>query len=125
MTPKANILIAEDDVVLRDLYVKKFAANGYKIRTAANGEEAIAMINQEAPDAMIADIHMPRMDGFELLKKYPKNARNFPIILLTNFDHADFKLRALELGADDFFVKKDMTIRSLLEMVERLVPEKK
>jgi len=122
MKQKGNIIIAEDDVILRDLYLKKFSSAGYAIRTAANGEEAVALITQEMPDLLIADIHMPKMDGYELLKHYPKATRTFRAILLTNFDQADFKLRAQELGADDFFVKKDMTMRLLLEMVDRLFP---
>lgn len=119
--PKAKLVVAEDDAVLRDLYVKKFTTSDFEIHTAANGEEAVALVDSLKPDLLIADIHMPKMDGFEILKHYPKQARTFPIILLTNFEQGDFKLRAMELGADDYFVKKDMTIKSLVEMVEKLL----
>lgn len=118
--PKGNILIAEDDAVLRNLYVKKFTMEGYQTRTAENGEEAIASIKAAQPDLLICDIHMPKVDGFQVLKEFPRASRSFPIIVLTNFDQGDFKLRAQELGADDYFVKKDMTIKSLVEMVEKL-----
>ncbi len=118
--PKGHLLIAEDDAVLRSLYVKKFSVEGYEVRTAEDGEQAIALIKAEKPDLLICDIHMPKVDGFQVLQQYPKNARDFPIIMLTNFDQPDFKLRAEELGADDYFVKKDMTIRSLVDMVEKL-----
>ncbi len=117
---KGKILIAEDDAVLRNLYVKKFNMEGYETRTAEDGEQAIALIKAEKPDLLICDIHMPKVDGFQVLKEFPRASRSFPIIMLTNFDQADFKLRAQELGADDYFVKKDMTIRSLVEMVEKL-----
>ncbi len=117
---KGKILIAEDDAVLRNLYVKKFNMEGYETRTAEDGEQAIALIKAEKPDLLICDIHMPKVDGFQVLKEFPRGSRPFPIIMLTNFDQADFKLRAQELGADDYFVKKDMTIRSLVEMVEKL-----
>jgi DNA-binding response OmpR family regulator len=116
---KGSILIAEDDAVLRNLYVKKFSVEGYETRTASDGEEAVKLINQQKPDMLILDIHMPKMDGFQVLKEFPKASRGFPIIMLTNFDQPDFKLRAEELGADDYFVKKDMTIKSLVEMVEK------
>ncbi len=118
--PKGNILIAEDDAVLRNLYVKKFGMEGYDVRTAEDGEQAIRMIREQAPDLMLCDIHMPKADGFQVLKEFPRSIRKFPIIVLTNFDQGEFKLKAQELGADDYFVKKDMTIRSLVEMVERL-----
>lgn len=121
---KGSILIAEDDVVLRSLYVKKFELSGYNVRTAPDGEEAVKEIEKEAPDILILDIHMPKMDGFQVLEHFPKEKRKFPIVLLTNFDQTDFKLRAGQLGADDYFVKKDMTIRSLVEMVDRLIGKK-
>lgn len=121
---KGSILIAEDDPVLRNLYVKKFTVNNFEVRTAEDGQQAVDEIVKQAPDLLILDIHMPKMDGFQVMEKFPKNARKFPIILLTNFDQTDFKLRAGQLGADDYFVKKDMTIRSLMEMVERLMQKK-
>src|SRR3989338_6044634 len=57
---RGNILIAEDDPVLRNLYVKKFTVAEFSIRTAANGEEAIAAILESPPDLLILDIHMPK-----------------------------------------------------------------
>ena len=117
---KGDILIAEDDAVLRSLYVKKFTMEGYDVRTAADGEEVIAEIRKRKPSLLICDIHMPKVDGFQVLKEFPRQDRGFPVIMLTNFDQSDFKVRAQELGADDYFVKKDMTIRSLVQMVERL-----
>lgn len=119
-----NILIAEDDAVLRSLYVKKFEIAGYSVRIAPDGEEAVKEIEKQAPDILILDIHMPKMDGFQVLERFPKANRKFPIILLTNFDQADFKIKAGQLGADDYFVKKDMTIRSLVEMVEKQLSKK-
>ena len=117
---KGNILIAEDDAVLRNLYVKKFSTEGYDVRTAEDGEQAVALVHQQKPDLLICDIHMPKMDGFQVLQAFPRQNRGFAVIMLTNFDQSDFKLRAQELGADDYFVKKDMTIKSLVTMVERL-----
>ena len=121
---KGNILIAEDDAVLRSLYVKKFAVNGFEVRTAEDGEKAIEEILKDAPDILLLDIHMPKLNGFQVMERFPKESRKFPIVLLTNFDQTDFKLKAGQLGADEYFVKKDMTIRSLLEMVEKQLKNK-
>jgi DNA-binding response OmpR family regulator len=118
---KADILIAEDDAVLRNLYIKKFALSGYEIRTAEDGEAAWAAIQLKKPDVLILDIHMPKMTGFQVLEKLEQAGRDFPVIMLSNFADEMSQLRAKELGADDYFVKKDMTIKSLLEMVERLL----
>ncbi len=116
---KGKILIAEDDAVLRSLYVKKFSVEGYDVLTAEDGEQAVKLISENKPGMVLLDIHMPKMDGFQVLQHFPKNARSFPVIMLTNFDQSDFKLKAMELGADDYFVKKDMTIKSLVDMVSR------
>lgn len=119
-----DILIAEDDAVLREVYTKKFTLSGYTIRTAQNGEEAIAEIQKKEPDILILDINMPILDGFGVLEKYPKKERRFPIIILTNFGDDKNKSRGEELGADDYFIKSEMTIRKLLEMVETLLKAK-
>lgn len=121
---KGNIIVAEDDPVLREVYVKKFSIAGYNIHTAKNGEEAIAAIEEKTPDLLILDINMPVMDGFSVLEKYPKADRPFPVILLTNFGDDKNKKRGEDLGADDYFIKSEMTIRKLLEMVETLMKTK-
>ena len=120
-----DILIVEDDAVLRNLYIKKFSVEGFTIRTAQNGEEALQEIQKQKPDVLILDIHMPVLDGFQVMEKLPKQERTYPVIMLTNFADDTTKARAQELGADDYFVKKDMTIRTLLEMVHRVMNLKK
>ena len=64
---------------------------------------------------------MPVMDGFSVLEKFPKEERTFPIILLTNFGDDKNRARGEELGADDYFIKSQMTMRKLLEMVDDLM----
>lgn len=118
---KSKIIIAEDDTVLRDLYLRKFTADQYDIRTAANGQEALDLIAQDKPDLVLLDINMPVLDGFGVLEKLPKAIRTFPIVMLTNFDDQANRDRGAALGVDDYFVKKDMTIKSLVAMVERLL----
>ncbi|MEK7563222.1 MAG: response regulator [Patescibacteria group bacterium] len=122
--PKADIVIAEDDAVLREVYQKKFSIAGYTIRLAENGEEAVALIAQKMPDIAILDVHMPILDGFGVLEKFPRDKRTFPVIMLTNFGDEKSKMRGKELGADDYFVKSEMTIKSLLTMVETLLKAK-
>ena len=118
-----DILIVEDDSVLRNLYIKKFASAGYEIRAAENGEQALEEINKKTPEILVLDLHMPKMDGFQLLQQFPKKKRPFAVVILTNFADEQTRQKGKALGADDFFVKKDMTIKSLLEMVERVGKE--
>ena len=114
----AHILIAEDDPVLREVYAKKFTLSGFEIETVKNGEEAITAITARTPDILILDLNMPVLDGFAVMEKYPREKRTFPILVLTNFGNEENRARATKLGTDDYFVKNEMTIKSLLEMVE-------
>lgn len=120
---KTDLLIAEDDPILRNLYVKRFSGGNYTIRAVEDGEEAVKELKKHLPDLLILDIHMPRMDGFQVLELYPPEDRQFPVIVLTNFADEKSKSRGKDLGADDYFIKKDMSIKSLEEMVERILKE--
>ena len=120
-----KLIVAEDDTVLRDLYLRKFDKNVYDIRTAVNGVEALALIEKDPPDLMLLDLNMPVLDGFGVLEKLPPEKRTFRIVILTNFDDQANRERGAKLGVDDYFVKKDMTIKSLLEMAENLLKQKK
>ena len=122
---ETNILIAEDDPVLREVYMKKFTIEGYNVRTAENGEIAIAEIEKKTPDILILDINMPVVDGFGVLEKYPKESRDFPVIMLTNYASEQSKEKGKALGADDYFIKSDMTIKKLVNMVNDLMKAKR
>ncbi len=117
---KPDILIAEDDPVLRNLYVKKFSVAGFPIRAVEDGEQALQALQERFPQVLVLDIHMPKVDGFQVLEQYPKDKRPFPVIMLTNFADEKSRERGKDLGSDEYFIKKDMTIKSLLEMVERV-----
>lgn len=120
-----TILIAEDDPVLREVYLRKFKGTEYEVRTAQNGEEALKMIDEQSPEILLLDINMPILDGFAALEKLNASGkRTFPVIVLTNFEDQQNRRRGEELKVDDYFVKKDMTIKSLYEMVERLIKAK-
>lgn len=121
---KCNFLIAEDDTILRDLYIRKFANGKFEIRTAANGEEVLQKIAERVPDLLLLDLNMPVLDGFGVLEKLPKETRAFPVIVISNFEDEVTRDRARKLGVDGYFVKKDMTIKSLVEMVDGLLKYK-
>jgi DNA-binding response OmpR family regulator len=118
---KFDILIAEDDTVLRDLYLRKMDQTKYDVRTAENGQAALDMILQKAPNLLLLDINMPILDGFELLEKLPADKRTFPIIILTNLADQSNRERGAKYNVADYFVKKDMTIKTLIDMIEKNV----
>jgi len=121
MVRKVDILFAEDDPVLREIYKKKFTLAGYEVRTAVDGAETITAIEEKTPAALVLDINMPGVNGFEVLKKFPKASRKFPVVLLTNLADDHTREEGERLGADGFFIKSQMTIKTLMEMVEDLL----
>jgi two-component system KDP operon response regulator KdpE len=105
MTTRAKrILLAEDEVVLRDFVSRNLRARGFEVLEASNGLEAMALWERENPHLLILDIMMPRMDGLEVCRRVREHSM-VPIIVLTALDAESDKVAALDLGADDYLTK--------------------
>jgi two-component system KDP operon response regulator KdpE len=105
MTTRAKrILLAEDEVVLRDFVSRNLRVSGFEVLEANNGLEAMALWEREDPHLLILDIMMPRMDGLEVCRRVREHSV-VPIIVLTALDAQDDKVTALNLGADDYLTK--------------------
>ena len=105
MTTKAKrILLAEDEVALRDFVSRNLRARGFEVFEASNGLEALAVWEREDPHLLILDIMMPRMDGLEVCRRVRERSA-VPIIVLTALDAESDKVAALDLGADDYLTK--------------------
>src|SRR6266581_3962147 len=104
MTKAKRILLAEDEVALRDFVSRNLRARGFDVLEASNGLEAMALWERENPDLLILDIMMPRMDGLEVCKRVREHS-GVPIIVLTALDAESDKVTALDLGADDYLTK--------------------
>ncbi|HEY6409402.1 MAG TPA: response regulator transcription factor [Ktedonobacteraceae bacterium] len=105
MTMKAKrILLAEDEVALRDFVSRNLRARGFEVLEASNGLEALAVWEREDPHLLILDIMMPRMDGLEVCRRVREHSA-VPIIVLTALDTESEKVTALDLGADDYLTK--------------------
>lgn len=100
-----NILVVEDDNNLRRLISAALRQNGYRPLTAENGEAALEVLDSEHIDLVIADIMMPKMDGFELTEALRNSGSNIPVLIVTaKMDFSD-KQKGFSLGADDYMVK--------------------
>jgi two-component system KDP operon response regulator KdpE len=105
MTMKGKrILLAEDEVALRDFVSRNLRARGFEVLEASNGLEAVALWERENPHLLILDIMMPRMDGLEVCRRVREHSA-VPIIVLTALDMESDKVAALDLGADDYLTK--------------------
>ena len=99
-----EILLIDDDALLRRSLAFNLQQVGYKTRTAANAEDGIAMIEQEKPDLVLLDINLPGMDGLDALKQI-HNQLSIPVIMLTARRRELDEVLGLELGADDYVTK--------------------
>lgn len=102
-----RILLVEDEIELIKIVETFFKDEGFEVRTAMNGEEALAIFSHYTPDVIISDVRMDHMDGFELLealRKIPKG-KDIPFIFLTIMDDRLSVQHARELGASDYMTK--------------------
>src|SRR5258708_3454687 len=115
MTISNVILIVDDDPAIRDSLSKELRANGYSTTTAADGAEGMSAFQSQVPDLVLTDLAMPRSDGFELIAGIRASSR-VPVIVLSVRGADPDKVRALDLGADDF-VTKPFSMAELLARV--------
>jgi len=122
--PQPRILVVDDSVTTRTLEKNVLEAAGYTVLLAVNGQEALGLIaTGEAPDLIISDVVMPRLDGFGLTQQIKHDARtaNIPVILVTSLDSPEDKTRGIEVGADAYIVKSHFDQNNLLETIEQLI----
>ncbi len=118
-----RILIVEDSLTTRELERSIFEASGYQVETARDGIEALEKIQKNQFDLVVADIQMPRMDGFELTRKLKMDERykELPVVIVTSLEKEEEKKKGIEVGANAYILKSAFDQVSLLEVVERLI----
>jgi len=114
-----TILVVDDDLRLHRLMQLVLERAGYRVMTAATGEEGVEKVQAEGPDLVLMDVMMPGIDGFEATAKIRRLAggRQLPIIFLSARDEADAKIRGLRGGGDDY-VTKPVKAGELLARIE-------
>ena len=119
-----KILVAEDDKFLSNAYRVKLEREGYEVRVVFDGEELIQVIQEFTPDLIILDLIMPKKDGFGVLQELGKSEKykNIPVIVASNLGQSEDIVRAAKLGAQDYIVKTDLTMKKLVEKIKSLLP---
>ena len=100
-----KILIAEDDNKIRQLFSRVLIKNGYTVKGASNGKEALDLIDKEYFDMMICDVMMPVMDGYELVRTLRDSGLTLPVLMVTAKTEFDDMRMGFLSGTDDYMVK--------------------
>lgn len=106
-TTKSRILLVEDDTFLAGMYISKLSLEHFETDLAVDGKAGLDKAKKVKPDIILLDILLPKMDGFEVLRrlKADPDTAAIPIILLTNLGQKSDVLKGLELGAADYLIK--------------------
>lgn len=121
---KQTILIVDDDKFLLDMYTIKFTESGFNAVAAFGSVEALGKLKDGLkPDAMLLDVVMPVMDGFELLDKIKKEniSPDTRVIILSNLGQATDIERGKELGAAGYIVKASATPSEVVNQVKTII----
>ena len=104
---KGKILVVDDEIVNRILLATNLQESGYSVDTAEDGEQALHMLHAQSFDAVLLDLIMPRMDGYQVLAEMKKDAilRRMPVIVISATDEMDSIVRCIEMGATDYLPK--------------------
>ena len=122
MVTKKTILVVEDDKSLLPMITYNIEKNGFKVKSATNGEDALLLIKEEIPSLAIFDWMIPEPNGLELCKilRRKQETSNLPIIMLTAREEEEDRIRGLEYGADDY-ISKPFSPAELIARIKALI----
>ncbi len=118
-----SVLVVEDSVTSRMLLKNILESSGYVVDTAIDGVEGYTRLSEHKFDAVISDVEMPRMNGFELTEKIKKDdkTKSIPVILVTSLSKREHKEKGIDVGANAYIVKSSFDHSNLLEILESLI----
>jgi two-component system, OmpR family, response regulator MprA len=100
-----RVLVVDDEPQLRRALERALKLEGYEVRLAADGEEALGSVASQPTDAIVLDVLMPKRDGLEVARELRARGNRTPILMLTARDAIDDRVKGLDVGADDYLVK--------------------
>jgi two-component system, OmpR family, response regulator MprA len=115
-----RILVVDDDRAVRESLRRSLAFNGYSVELAQDGREALDLIANDRPDALVLDVMMPRLDGLEVCRQLRSTGDDLPILVLTARDSVSERVAGLDAGADDY-LPKPFALEELLARMRALL----
>ena len=115
-----HILLAEDERTLAMIIKDTLDGQGFHVDVAGDGEEALRLYAADKPDVLVADVMMPRLDGFELVRRIRKSDQTTPVIFLTARSAVNDVVHGFEMGANDY-LKKPFGMQELIVRIKALL----
>ena len=115
-----HILLAEDERTLAMIIKDTLDGQGFHVDVAGDGEEALRLYAANKPDVLVADVMMPRLDGFELVRRIRKSDQTTPVIFLTARSAVNDVVHGFEMGANDY-LKKPFGMQELIVRIKALL----
>lgn len=118
-----KVLIAEDDKYLADAYQRKLTHEGFEVKIASDGQEALDILKGYKPDIILLDMIMPVKDGFSTLEDIKANdkLKDIPVIVASNLGQ---KEEIMPLGAADHLIKSNLKLEDLVAKINKILDEK-
>src|SRR6266508_2202822 len=113
---RARVLVVDDESYITDLVATALRYEGFDLASAANGREALSLVESFRPELIVLDVMLPDVDGFEVQRKLLDRGRHVPVLFLTARDATEDKVRGLTIGGDDYVTKPF----SLEELIARI-----
>ncbi len=107
MNSKPLVLVVDDNKITTKLLNRYLTPAGFNVKEAYDGVECLEKVEEAKPDAIVLDVMMPRMDGYETVRRLKAEAenRNIPVVIVTALNDVANQVKAIEAGADDFLSK--------------------
>ncbi len=115
-----KVLVVEDDPAVRGSLERSLRFEGYDVVTAADGESALAVLAEQAPDAVLLDLGLPRLGGVEVCRRMRAAGDTTPVLMLTARDATSDRVAGLDVGADDY-LPKPFALEELLARLRALL----
>ena len=123
-----RILVVDDEPAVREAIERALHLGGYEVELAGDGAEALQAVEARAPDAMVLDVLMPRVDGLQVCRRLRGTGDRLPILMLTARDAIGDRVGGLDAGADDYLVKPfalDELLARLRALLRRSHPDER
>jgi len=118
-----KILFVEDEASLQRAIGESLKKVGYEVLSATDGQQAMEQIKSQDFDLIVLDIVLPKVDGFEVLKKIKSDPekKDIPVLVLTNLETSGDVQKALELGATNYLVKANYSLDQMIEKINSML----